>query len=163
MSAFHPLWTFSGREHLGMRSSRQTMFLTLTFFVWFAAWLIAGTYVSVDFYRFTVGEAAQVILKLLTLLVAIVLAIVPLIRPGGEQASRWGNAASCVCTLAFFALIWRPIMDDVPWDVVKGFGILLDIGTPALLALGAAAAVGEWRLSRFPAQDHVTENSTAVE
>lgn len=137
-----------------MRSYRKPAVLPLTFFVWFAAWAVTSSYVSVGYYRFELGEAAEMAFRLLTLCVAVALVLVPFVQSSEAQKPRWRYAALCLVTLLVAELLWRLVMNDVPWDFVKGLGILLDVATPALFALGVAAVVAEWR-----ARHHVVEDS----
>ena len=116
--------------------------------MWFAAWFVAGRYVSVDFYKFELGEAVQVAFGLSAACMAVALIIMPFIRPRAGPRLRWTYGAFCLASLLVAELVWRLVMDDVPWDVAKGLGIILDVLTPALLALGGAAIVSEWRASR---------------
>lgn len=120
------------------------------FFVWFALWFVAGRYVSVDFYRLTLGEAAQIGLELFTPLVALALMIVPFMRARAKRSSRWSNAILCIGLLAIVEVVWR-MTNALPWDFAKGLGIILDVATPALLALGMVAVVAEWRTRRSAA------------
>ena len=131
------------------RSVRSLPF-AVVFFLWFALWLVAGRYISVGFYGFAIGGTAELALALTTLLVALALVIVRVLRPH-RPSGRWNYAVLCIGFLSLAEVLWRLVMYHVPWDLLKGLAIVLDVATPALVAIGLAALALEVRVPRSAA------------
>lgn len=118
------------------------------FFVWFALWFVAGQYVSIDFYRLIFGDVVQRGLTLTALLVALVLIFVPIMRRFRDQM-RWSYALLCAGLLVTVEIFWRFTMNSAAYDFAKVVALVLHLSTPALIAFGIIAVVGE-RRRRIP-------------
>ena len=124
--------------------------LTIIFFVWFATWVVAGRYVSVEFYRWSVGWAAEAALHWLTLLVAMALALLPIIRPRFREDRRWINAALLIGLLVVAEVAWRLASPQATWDHLKGFAIAVAVIQPGLLLLGIVVLIADRRTAGSP-------------
>lgn len=127
------------------RSVRLSPF-GIAFLIWFALSVGVGRYIGgFAFYRSLFGELAEVTLALTTLLVAVALVTVRFLHPREPGSARGSYALLCIGLLALVEVGWRLGKDEVHWDTTKVLGSLLDVSTPAFLALGFAAVVSEWR------------------
>jgi cytochrome b561 len=124
--------------------------LTIIFFVWFATSVVARRYVSVEFYRWSVGWAAEAALHWLTLLVAMALGLLPIIRPRFEEDRRWTNAALLFGLLVVAEIAWRLASPQAAWDQLKGFAIAVAVIQPGLLLLGIIVLLADRRAAGPP-------------
>lgn len=117
----------------------------MAYFLAFAASSVTISYVTVEYYAWMFGEFVQAMFRLSAISLAVMLMLVPFVRPQARRRHRWAYAAFGLALFLAAELARRLVMKDLAWDFLKDLGIVLDVSTPALLALGAAALVREWR------------------
>ena len=133
------------RQHK-LRHMGRSLF-SAVFLGWFALWFVASRYVGFSFYRLLLGEAVEFSLGTAALLVVLALVIQPIFQKSTEMPSRWRYVLLCGAALAMAELGWRLGIGQLHWEVGKILGVVLDLSTPALVAVGLAVVLSEWRAS----------------
>lgn len=123
----------------------RTKPITIAFYIAFALWFTATRYGSPGFYGWLLAPVVVTVLMLGTF--ALFFMVVVLAARRGVKAASvpWLDAAVIACAIVGFDLFWRFYLSPFAWDAFKLTSIVLDIATPAIVALGLAAVVSELR------------------